>query len=71
MNPNAPGDAANVAAEIALSHQKVHKAVARKIQDLYDVAGMSDHEIASATGFPLPLIRCVLRGAITTGVSKR
>ena len=52
---------AELAAQIALSHQKVHKAVARKIQELYD-GGLSLHEIVAATGFPAHLVGVVIRG---------
>ncbi len=61
MNPLATQSAADLAAEIALGHQKVHKAVARKIQELHD-CGLADFEIV-ARGYPLPLVRSVLRGA--------
>jgi hypothetical protein len=65
-------DAADLAAAIQLSHMRVHRAVARRIQELSDGAGLSDHEIASATGFPLHLVRAVLRGRpIPSDVTKR
>jgi hypothetical protein len=61
MKANPREELADVAAAIALSHQRVHKAVARKIQELSD-GGLSLHEIVAATGFPAHLVKIVLRG---------
>ena len=63
VNRFAPDSSADLAAEIQLSHMRVHKAVARRIQELAGGAGLSEHEIASSTGYPLHLISVVLRGA--------
>jgi uncharacterized protein (UPF0335 family) len=62
VNADSPADRA---AEIHLSHQRVHRAVARKIQELSD-DGLDVFEIAATTGFPVALVRAVLRGADTT-----
>jgi hypothetical protein len=59
----------DLAAAIALRHQRVHRTVMAKIQELND-GGLSAHEIASHLGIPLPLVNLVLRGA-PPGVTKR
>jgi hypothetical protein len=61
MNPNAPGDAAELAARIHISHMKIHRAVVARIWELSD-GGLDVHEIASQTAYPLYLIRKVLQG---------
>jgi hypothetical protein len=57
-----PGDNAELAAAIALSHQKVHRAVTRRVQELAD-GGLDVHEISAHTGLPNFLVMTVLRGA--------
>jgi hypothetical protein len=57
-----PGDNAELAAAIALSHQKVHRAVARRVQELAD-GGLDVHEISAHTGLPNFLVMTVLQGA--------
>jgi hypothetical protein len=62
VNTNNPGNTAELAAAIQLSHQRVHRAVVARIWELFD-GGLDVHEVASSTGYPLHLIRVVLRGA--------
>jgi len=61
MNPNRPADARAVAARIALAHQHVPVALARRIWELSD-GGLDVFEISSILGVPLALVRMVLRG---------
>jgi hypothetical protein len=61
MKPT-PGSTAELAAEIQLSHQRVHRAVVARIWELFD-GGLDVHEVAATTGYPVHLIRVVLRGA--------
>jgi hypothetical protein len=68
MNPNQPGNNADLAARIELHHRRIHKSVATRITELSD-GGLSVFEIQATTGLALPLIRLVLRGA-TLGVTK-
>jgi hypothetical protein len=51
-----------VAAAIRLHHERVPRAVVRKVVELSD-NGMSTSEISSIVGLPLPLIVLILRGA--------
>jgi hypothetical protein len=68
MKPNTPAGTADLAAAIALSHQKVHRAVSARIWELSD-GGLDVHEVAACTGYPPHLIRIVLRGG-PIGVTK-
>ena len=52
---------AEAAAAIALSHQRVHRAVAARIWELSD-GGLSPCEVSAATGYPPYLVKMVLRG---------
>jgi hypothetical protein len=61
VKTNTPGGTADLAAEILLAHQRVHRSVAARIWELSD-GGLDVHEIASTTGYPPYLIRVVLRG---------
>jgi hypothetical protein len=70
MRQKRTGDAADLAAQIQLSHQKVHRAVVAKIWELSD-GGLDIFEVAAQTNYPVFLVRCVLRGGPPSGVSKR
>jgi len=61
MNPNAPGARADLAAAMALSREKVHRAVVARIWELAD-GGLDAHEVARATGHSVRTVRAVLRG---------
>jgi hypothetical protein len=61
MNVNAPTGNADLAAEILLSHQKVHRAVVARIWELSD-GGLSPAEITARTSYPPFLVALVLRG---------
>jgi hypothetical protein len=61
MNENTPGGNDRMAAQIALDHQHVPVALARRIWELAD-NGLDLFEIQSILGVPLALIRMVLRG---------
>jgi len=66
VSTNTPGGPADLAAAIQLSHMRVHRAVARRIHELSD-GGLDVHEVASATGYPIHLVRCVLSGGSLGG----
>ena len=63
MNANTPGDAAELAARIQISHMKIHRAVVARVWELFD-GGLDIFEIASQTAFPVFLIRKILQGGV-------
>jgi hypothetical protein len=60
LNPNTPGEAARLAAKIALGRHRIPKTISAKVVELSD-GGLAPFEIAPHVGLPPALVTLILR----------